>query len=299
MAFDSQGRFIPDGSQSPTQQAGQASRGGAQSVSNYLSALGQAGASNNNAAMNAPGQLGQGAQGGFRGFNQAPQQSQAQPSNVQNTGPLQASSGMQQNQANIGQNTLAMNQAQQGAMPLQSGGIPSGGAGGVNGQPQFQQPKPWLNPQNQPQTSQQWEQAFNGQYNPAVNPMYATQPGAFYSPQYDAKAVSDVNAKTEIASAKGELQEFLDNLGIYSYEYKNKEHGEGRYISPMAQEFEKSKLGSQAVIEDGNGTKMVNYGRLAGVQTAALALLNHKYNDLEAKFNEAMKDRISKKGKRG
>ncbi len=332
MAFDNNGRWMPDapGQQSVTQQAG---RGGAQSVSNYMGALQNAGASNNNAAMNAPGQLGHNNMSGFQGFNHA-QQSYG-PSYVQqnNTGPMQSQLGAQQNQSNLSNNYSQNNQAQQ-SYGFGGGQVNPGGTGGVQNQPQWQTPQPWGQVGNAnlgtpgtmraeegmgQYTAGSWENPKRDNQGNVVNPAPITQ-GSFYSQappgyagtnggppaaapantqnnmsQMKSTVMSDENAKQNISSAKGELQEFLDSLGVHSYEYKNKEHGEGRFISPMAQEFEKSKLGKDAVVETPEGLKMVNYGRIAGVQTAALALLNHKYNELEKRFNEKLNDRLSKK----
>lgn len=321
---------------SPTQQAG---RGNAQSVQNYLTALGQAGANTNNAAMNRPGQLGAGPQAGFTGFGQQPGygpqyvpqgytgQVSAGPSQVYNPN-LQ----YQGNQAYAGQNYNIGNYAYQGnygqmASPqlANTGGISMVNApgllAGAQNAPQFQTPAPWGNPQNAPPGSpgsawggdeaQNWENYFfsTSPYAPGTTAL----PGGMYSnaapggPQYDAQGnpipgsttVSDVQAKTNIQDAQGELQEFLDALGVYSYEYKNPEHGEGRRISPMAQEFEKSQLGAQAVSTGQDGIKRVDYGKLAGVQTAALALLNHKINKLQENFEKSLKDNITKRGNRG
>lgn len=189
-------------------------------------------------------------------------------------------------------------------------GMQTGGTGGVGGQPQWQTPKPWGQPGNNapgtagsylPNDSKGWETYFGAGGGHAA----PITPGAFYSgdPTEPDSGVpigaptSDERAKTNISDAKGELQDFLDNLGAYSYEYKDKKHGEGRYISPMAQEFEKSQLGAQAVETGPDGIKRVHYGRLIGVQSAALALINHKLNALEKKFSDGIKTNL--KGKNG
>ncbi len=231
--------------------------------------------------------------------------------------------GYQGNQSFTNQNYSNYNNAYQGwngqqaAPQLQSqGGVVAGGTGGVAGQGQYAIPEAWRNIGNADQGTPGSMRANSGdaQYTAGTynRPEDGKQPapytpGSFYTDRppegtydpNDGKTTSDVRAKENISDAKGELQDFLDNLGIYSYEYKNKEHGEGRYISPMAQDFEKSKLGAQAVETDATGLKKVNYGRLIGVQSAALALLNHKYNELEQKFNNSVMDRVSKRGKRG
>ncbi len=305
------------GNTSVTQMAG---RGNAQSVQNYLSALGQSGAGTNNANMNYQGQLGADAQAGFQGFGQ---NGYYGPTYIPQgyTGPMQAGLSYQNNGAYTNQNYNIGNYAyqggygQMGAPQLANmGGVRAGGTGGVAGQGQYVIPEPWRNIANSDQgtpgslrANSGDEQYTAGTYN---RPKEGKQPGAYtpgamytdrppegtYDPN-DGKTTSDVRAKEHISDAKGELQEFLDHLGVYSYEYKDKTHGEGRYISPMAQEFEKSKLGAQAVETGPDGLKKVNYGRLIGVQSAALALLNHKYNALEEKFNTAVKTNLKNRKK--
>lgn len=292
---------------SPTQMAG---RGNAQSVSNYLQALQQSGAAQNNAAMNQPGQLGAGPQGGFRGFGYNPGYG---PNYVPQgyLGPMGGGLSYQGNMANTANNYNVGNYAQQGAYGTAArprsygGGVTAGGTGGVAGQPQWETPKPWANPYDPEQNPDVWANMSSdeksaylgapreggwGENKPPQAFSWPSQQGSFYN-------VSDERAKENITPAQAELEEFMNALGVYSYEYKDKADGEGRYISPMAQEFEKSQLGAQAVVETPEGKKMVNYGRLMGVQTAALALLNHKYNTLEQKFNEAMKTNLKNRKK--
>lgn len=310
----------------PTQMAG---RGNAQSVSNYLQALQQAGAAGNNRAMMTPGQLGAPAQAGFRGFGQNgsygpqyvptnvggpsffnPQVYGGAGVNYNNNLAFAGPNYSANNAAYAGPNYSVGNSAYQGnygtarAPQTTGGGVTAGGTGGVAGQPTWETPKPWLNmtdPQDNPDLwnsmSSDEKSAYlgaprEGGWGEDKPPQsYGQhQQGSFYS-------TSDERAKTNIAPAQSELEEFMDALGIYSYEYKDKADGEGRYISPMAQEFEKSQLGRQAVVETPEGKKMVNYGRLMGVQTAALALLNHKYNTLEKKFNESMKTNLKNRKK--
>lgn len=79
-----------------------------------------------------------------------------------------------------------------------------------------------------------------------------------------------------------QLQEFVDGLKAYTYNYKNPEHGEGKYASPMAQDLEKSELGKSMVIDTPQG-KMVDYSRAAGTMLATAAMLNDKMKKLESK----------------
>lgn len=103
------------------------------------------------------------------------------------------------------------------------------------------------------------------------------------------QAASDVNVKQDIKQGESELQEFLDSLGVYDYEYKDPKYGEGRRISPMAQEIEKTPLGKAAISTNDEGYKIVDYGKLGGTMLASLAMLNHKYNDLEDTIKKGLK----------
>jgi hypothetical protein len=88
----------------------------------------------------------------------------------------------------------------------------------------------------------------------------------------------------------------LDKTHAYSYEYKPEYKdkpgaGEGRYVSPMAQDLEKSELGKSAVKTGPDGIKVVDYGKLGGTMVASLAYLNDRLNEIEGK-------KSGKKGKR-
>lgn len=96
-------------------------------------------------------------------------------------------------------------------------------------------------------------------------------------------AMSDENQKKNITNADGQIQQFLDNTGAHQYEYKNPSlpgTSPGQHISPMAQELEKSKLGSQMVQESPNG-KMVDYHKAAPVMMAALSQINKRLEAME------------------
>ncbi|MGD0331147.1 MAG: tail fiber domain-containing protein [Nitrososphaeria archaeon] len=175
----------------------------------------------------------------------------------------------------------------------------------------YQQPTPWAQPGNQapgvsgswyPDTDTGW-QAYGGQLFGA-SPMAPSQSGSYYSQNSPSDysmsagsaanyATSDIRAKTNILPGKEELQEFLDALGIYSYEYKNKNDGDGRRISPMAQEIESTPLGKVAVSQRPDGIKYVDYGKLAGTQLAAIAMLNQKSKELEAKITTILSNKFN------
>ncbi len=128
-------------------------------------------------------------------------------------------------------------------------------------------------------------------FSPQAQPPIQTQPKQLSMLPSTIK-MSDETAKKHIVSGESDVQEFLDALHAYSYEYKDKKFGEGTHISPMAQELEQSKLGKEQIINTPEG-KMVNYGgRLPAIQLAATAMLNHKLNKLEATLTKALKERI-------
>lgn len=100
-----------------------------------------------------------------------------------------------------------------------------------------------------------------------------------------AQSTSDENKKTKKGSGNGELQGFLDAIGAHSYEYKdemkdNPLGGEGEFVSPMAQELEKTEVGKSMVIDTPDG-KVVDYGKGFGAILAAQAMLNDRLNKIE------------------
>lgn len=105
---------------------------------------------------------------------------------------------------------------------------------------------------------------------------------------------SDEKTKTNIHDGGHEAQKFLDALHAHVYEYKDQYKGpaapEGKHMTPMAQELEKSSVGKQMVHETADGTKMVDYSSPQGYG-AILAALGH--------LNEKVKGMESRRSKRG
>lgn len=95
-------------------------------------------------------------------------------------------------------------------------------------------------------------------------------------------AMSDERVKTSVEPGGKPVRSFLDALGAHEYEYKNPKHGQGRFVSPMAQELEATDLGKSAVVDTPEG-KAVDYGRIAAVQLAATADIHHRLKALEEK----------------
>lgn len=100
---------------------------------------------------------------------------------------------------------------------------------------------------------------------------------------------SDENAKTDIkGDLDDQLSQFLNNIQAHEYKYKDEYKnspggGEGKFVSPMAQELQKTDLGKSAVKPDADGTLSVDYGKLGGVMLASQAYLNQRLNELEGK----------------
>ncbi len=106
-----------------------------------------------------------------------------------------------------------------------------------------------------------------------------------------AAAASDERLKTGISGGNDDISGFLNALKAHEYQYKDKKFGDGTYVSPMAQEIEKTKLGKDMVLDTPEG-KVVDYGRAGGVMLASAAMLNDKVKALESKLEKA----LSKKG---
>jgi hypothetical protein len=68
--------------------------------------------------------------------------------------------------------------------------------------------------------------------------------------------LSDISLKENIHFE----DKIINNLPIYSFEYKNKSYGDGRFIGVMAQDVE--KIYPEAVTINKNGFKMVNYSKI-------------------------------------
>lgn len=93
---------------------------------------------------------------------------------------------------------------------------------------------------------------------------------------------SDKNMKENIESPNSStIQMFLDKLKPYKYNYKQ-DPTEEPQVGVMAQDLEKSDLGEEFV-EEVDGNKMVDYGKMASTQMAAIADLHQRLKRLEGK----------------
>lgn len=102
-----------------------------------------------------------------------------------------------------------------------------------------------------------------------------------------AAAASDEKNKTKKGAGGDNVRSFLDAINANSYEYKDKFKdsslgGEGTFVSPMAQELEKTELGKSMVIDTPDG-KVVDYGKGFGAMLASQAMLNERLKKLEGK----------------
>jgi hypothetical protein len=97
-----------------------------------------------------------------------------------------------------------------------------------------------------------------------------------------AVAKSDKNLKENISTPDSEsIQVFLDKLKPYKYNYKD-DPSEEDQMGVMAQDLEKSPLG-QDFVEEVNGDKVVDYGKMASTQMAAISDLHRRLKRLEGK----------------
>jgi len=96
-------------------------------------------------------------------------------------------------------------------------------------------------------------------------------------------AFSDKRAKHKIEPGEKEVDRFLKTLKPYSYEYKNKAHGEGRKTSVMAQDLEKTSLGETLVSRHSSGLRQVDYAKALPVMLAAVGRLSERIEKAEAR----------------
>lgn len=100
-----------------------------------------------------------------------------------------------------------------------------------------------------------------------------------------AAAMSDEDLKTAFKGGGKAVRKFLDHLTAEEYSYKDGAKGmpgagKKRYVSPMAQDLEKTDLGKSMVINTPNG-KMVDYGKGFGAMLAAMADTHQRVKRLE------------------
>lgn len=95
-----------------------------------------------------------------------------------------------------------------------------------------------------------------------------------------AAAASDERVKEDVEEFNP--SDFLDNITGYKYKYRSPEkHGQGEQVGIMAQDLE--KVAPQAVKEDVDGTKIIDYDKMGGPIMAALADLAERVKKVEGK----------------
>lgn len=94
-------------------------------------------------------------------------------------------------------------------------------------------------------------------------------------------AMSDERVKHDVADADDDIDTFMASVKPKAWTYNDPKHGEGRQYGVMAQALEKTKAGKQAIIETPEG-KAVNFGKLGGPLTAAVARLHERLAKVEA-----------------
>lgn len=94
---------------------------------------------------------------------------------------------------------------------------------------------------------------------------------------------SDERLKTNIQPVGDEIDDLLEKLEPYSFEYVSEQFGNGSHIGIMAQDLEKSKAGKGIVIETPQG-KMLDMRKLAGVTIAAAVSERRKRLELESRI---------------
>lgn len=98
-------------------------------------------------------------------------------------------------------------------------------------------------------------------------------------------AASDKNLKTDIKDATADVKDLLKSIKVEKYKYKDKKFGEGEYLSPMAQDLEKTKIGKDMVIDTDEG-KMVDYSRASGTLFSVAKSLDKRLEKLEKKLKK-------------
>lgn len=293
------------------------SSGNPQEISNFMSALNNIGAGSNNTFMNnsqynpqqqapVPNMINGMANGGNQGPNSTYLSGGGQPNSMGANGtvPMMSNAGAG---PNYHMYVPTQNQPQNGAgyVPISGGvGTDSGKSwsnGGNTGWSLMGAPTPG-GPAPVPGMAGNNSATVNG--NGSAGNGYGSVPnlgasgndpwgklagghGSFTLPTLPPPpTMSDQTAKTKIDGGEYQVQSFLDAIKAHSYEYKDAKHGVGRFISPMAQELEKTEVGKSAIIETPEG-KMVDYGRLGGISLAALADLHQRVKRIEDKKNKA------------
>lgn len=91
---------------------------------------------------------------------------------------------------------------------------------------------------------------------------------------------SDKNKKENISYDPKEVEKMFSKLKSATYEYKDKEDGEGKYAGVMAQDLEKSKVGKDMVKDTPDGKK-VDLAKMLFALTAQVNNMNKKLEKMK------------------
>ena len=97
---------------------------------------------------------------------------------------------------------------------------------------------------------------------------------------------SDIRSKKNISHADAEVEQFLDALNAYQYQYKDPDvpnADPGTFIGIMAQDAEKGGPVGQSFVHDGPGGKKLDMNHGLAAILASQANLNSRLRDLEGK----------------
>lgn len=101
-----------------------------------------------------------------------------------------------------------------------------------------------------------------------------------------ARVFSDRRLKKDIIPAEEEADRFMTGLKNYRWKYRNEADGHGEFVTPMAQDLEKSRAGRAAVVETPRG-KAVDTARLAMALAGAAGRLHRRVKRLEGRRGRA------------
>jgi len=94
--------------------------------------------------------------------------------------------------------------------------------------------------------------------------------------------ISDETKKENVSKEDGEISELYKHIRPETYSYKDEENGEGKHLSPMAQDLEKSEIG-KSMVEDTPHGKVVNMGKGFGAMMSMQKALDTRLKKLEAR----------------
>jgi hypothetical protein len=95
--------------------------------------------------------------------------------------------------------------------------------------------------------------------------------------------VSDRRAKTDIVDGDDDAEQLLKGLRSSRWRYKDERDGKGEFVTPMAQDLERTRAGRAAVIQGPDGKKVVHGARLAMALAGAAGNLDRRLRTLEGK----------------